>query len=300
MGIGRKPRPGDGEGTLHGDGLSPWVETLVSRQPAEPPDADLHPGVETNVPADGAVDAGTASQVQSAAALWRTLAPIALSAEAREDGRLISHDRSDPAHISFDMLRTRAAHALKVRGWSRIAVTSPTKGCGKTFVAANLALSLARARTLSVGLFDMDLRLPGLAKLLGVPDPGDLVDLLTGRVAIDGHMRTLGEGLAVALNDGSVRHPAELLQDPHTGQALSQLQAQLGLGVMIYDMPPMLACDDVLAFIGEVDCVLLVAGGGITRADEITRCEKLLEDRAPILGVVLNRAEDPDIGRYYY
>lgn len=231
---------------------------------------------------------------------WRALAPIGLDRERSHAARLVSLHRDDPAHVSFDMLRTRAVQALAERGWSRIAVTSPTQGCGKTFVSANLALSVARGRTSRVGLFDLDLRVPGLATLLGVEDAGDIRGLLGGEVPITSHLRRIGERLAVALNDRPMPDAAEFLQDPETRQACATIQALLGLDMVIFDMPPMLACDDVLAFLPQVDCVLLVAGGGITRAEEITRCETLLEGRAPILGVVLNRADDPDIERYYY
>jgi len=233
-------------------------------------------------------------------AAWAALPALTLSARQSDRGRLVSHGRHDPAHGVFDMMRTRVAQAMSERGWSRIAVTSPTKGCGKTFVAANLALSLARRRSLRIGLMDMDFRLPSLAQAFGVRDAGRLDRFLDGAAPVREHFRRLGDNLAIALN--GVRSPdsAERLSDEGAGAALARAQAELGLDLMIFDLPPMLACDDFLALLPHVDCALFVAGGGVTRAEEIRRCAELIEDRTPLLGVVLNQAEDPNPERYYY
>ncbi len=233
-------------------------------------------------------------------AAWAALRPLTLDARQSDRGRLISYSRRDPAHAVIDMLRTRVAQAMDENGWSRIAVTSPTKGCGKTFLSANLALSLARGRGRRVGLVDMDLRLPGLARAFGVREPGGLDRFLRGVAPIGEHFRRVGDNLAVGFNDVRLHDPAVLLRDPSTAAALALLRGALGLGVVIYDLPPMLACDDFLALLPETDCVILVAGGGITRAAEITRCAKLIEGRKPLLGVVLNQADDPEVERYYY
>lgn len=234
------------------------------------------------------------------AAAWAALPALALSERQSDRGRLISHSRLDPAHGAFDMMRTRVAQALADRGWSRIAVTSPTKNCGKTFVSANLALSLARRRSLRVGLLDLDLRLPSLAQVFGVTAPGEIGRLLEGEPPLAAHFRRLGENLAIACNDRPLPDAAERLSDPRTAAAFARIQTELGLDVMIFDLPPMLACDDFLAIAPHVDCALFVAGGGVTRAEEIRRCSKLIEGRTPLLGVILNRADDPEVDRYHY
>ena len=63
----------------------------------------------------------------------------------------------------------------------------------------------------------------------------------------------------------------------------------------------MLAGDDVTGFLPNLDCVLLVIGGGLTKPSEVTECERILEDNhCPLLGVVLNRGEGVNIRRYAY
>ena len=75
---------------------------------------------------------------------WEALSRFALDPRHLARNRVISAGRTDPAHVAFNVLRTRILRALKARGWSRIGITSPSQGCGKTFVASNLALSLSR------------------------------------------------------------------------------------------------------------------------------------------------------------
>ncbi|MGB3314768.1 MAG: chromosome partitioning ATPase-like protein, partial [Albidovulum sp.] len=69
--------------------------------------------------------------------------------------------------VPYDMLRSRTIRILKEKGWSRLAITSPGAACGKTTVALNLAISLARQKDLNVMLIDLDLRRPALHKVLG-------------------------------------------------------------------------------------------------------------------------------------
>jgi protein-tyrosine kinase len=247
---------------------------------------------------DPAAEAGVPSEGREAA--WAALRPLTIDARQADRGRLVSLHRRDPAHGVFDMLRTRVAQAMAERGWSRIAVTSPTKNCGKTFVSANLALSLARRRGMRVGLMDLDLRLPSLAQVLGVADAPAITRFLDGSEPARAHFRRLGDNLAVAVNGVRAGDSAERLHDPRAGAAIARARAELGLDLMLYDLPPMLACDDVLAVLPQADCVLFVVGGGVTRAEEIRRCAKLVEGRTPILGIVLNRAEDPEVERYHY
>ena len=58
---------------------------------------------------------------------------------------------------------------------------------------------------------------------------------------------------------------------------------------MIFDMPPMLMSDDMMAFARHVDCVLLVAGAESTTVKEIDICEQDLASQTNVMGVVLNK-----------
>jgi Mrp family chromosome partitioning ATPase len=231
-------------------------------------------------------------------AAWQALAPVSLDARHLDRERVISAGRTEPAHMAFDVLRTRLLLALGARGWRRVAITSPTQGCGKTFVAANLALSLARRRSCRTVLMDMDLRLSRVAGVLGIRQPGSMHAFLTGQRTPAEHLLRVGDNLAVGLNDAPVADAAELMQEPRAHAALDAMQVALEPDVVLFDLPPILCCDDAIAFFPQVDGVLLVAGGGITRTEEIRHCERLLGDRHPLLGVILNRAEDASVRPY--
>ena len=78
----------------------------------------------------------------------------------------------------FDMMRTRIAQAMAKEGMSRLAITSPTSGCGKDFVLANLALSLGRLPSCRTVLMDLDLRQPRLASLFAQSATQPLIEVL--------------------------------------------------------------------------------------------------------------------------
>ena len=69
---------------------------------------------------------------------------------------------------------------------------------------------------------------------------------------------------------------------------------------MLFDLPPILTNDDVIAFRAQYDAVLVVAAGGATRAEELRLVERQLGEGTPILGVVLNKAEGSTLHNSYY
>ena len=233
-------------------------------------------------------------------AVWQGLEQIRLSASHLEKQRLIAHARTDPAHAAFDVLRTKLLGVFARKGWTRLGITSPTKGCGKTFTSANLALSLSRQADCRTLLADMDLRSPGLAKALGVAEAMPLAWFLNGEADPQDFLLRQGSNLALALNSEKVRDAAETILAGSTARALAEAQDLLKPDVVIYDLPPMLVCDDVMGFLPQLDCVLLIVGGGKTKAADITECERMLADQTPILGVLLNNAEGVSSTQYGY
>lgn len=238
--------------------------------------------------------------VFNAAKVWDSLGQVALNADHLAGNGLFPTASAEPAAAAFDILRTRLLHGLTKKGWRRIAITSPTHGCGKSFVATNLALALARRPGSRTVLIDMDLRRPQLAGLLGVRDIAPLTEFLSGEQPLESQFRRVGRTLALGLNGAVAEHAAEILHDPDTGLALQAMLEQLEPDVVLYDMPPALVNDDVLALAPQIDAVLLVTDGTRTSPDEIRACERLLTGRLPLMGVVLNRAQDRKVGRYRY
>jgi hypothetical protein len=63
----------------------------------------------------------------------------------------------------------------------------------------------------------------------------------------------------------------------------------------------MLATDDVIAFLPNIDAMLLVAAAGTTIMKDIDDCERELSERTNVMGVVLNKCDYvPDNYGYGY
>lgn len=294
-------------------GLSLWRKGDTAAPPA--PESDpSRPGGLASLPPSGCADAADP---------WLELAEITPDPGLLLRNNLFPDGGDHPAANAFDSLRTGLLQGLAQRGWSRIAITSPLHGCGKSFVALNLALGLARRPQSRTVLADLDLRRPALAGLLGLdPDKGakprwpglrrrrskppaaaplpPLAEFLRGNRPALTSFRRLGATLALGLNGRAEASASDLLHHPGLAASLTTMQAQLGAGIVLYDMPPALVCDDVLAMAGRVDAVLLVTDGAKSSAADIRACLRLFEGRLPLWGVVLNRAQDRRLGQYRY
>ncbi|WP_022702397.1 CpsD/CapB family tyrosine-protein kinase [Pseudorhodobacter ferrugineus] len=232
--------------------------------------------------------------------VWESLTAVALD-EAKLNGKgLFTNPQQSKSAGYFDILRTRLLHAMQEKGWKRLAITSPTHGCGKTFVAANLALSLARRPSSRTVLLDMELRQPGLADLFGLHDVGQIRDFLSSDQPLESHFLRVGRTLALGLNSTPMPDAAETLHEPSTASALTDMIGQLAPDMVVIDAPPVLINDDVLALLPQVDAVLLIVDGTKTTAEEVRACERLFADQCPLMGVVLNRAQDRSLRRYRY
>jgi len=239
--------------------------------------------------------------------VWDMIPEMSVDLAHLNRNRIITADRLDPAHTSFDLLRTRLTHALQEHGWKRVAITSPGKDCGKTFTAANLAISFSRQENTRTVLMDLDMRRPSLHRVMGSQSPGALGDVLRGTVAPEAHFMRMGpntinagRNIAFALNTVAEPYASELLQDPRCADALTRIEQDFEADVMLFDLPPALFYDDVVALSPLFDGVLLVIGGGLTTEREVKEVERRLGKDKPLLGMVLNKAEGTNVGTYTY
>jgi len=206
--------------------------------------------------------------------------------------------RDSLAVQAFDLLRTRLRKTTGENGWVNIAVTAPTRGCGTTFTALNLALSLSRIAGSRTVLMDLNLREPGLDRALDVTAPGEMRDFLSGDARIEDHVQRVSDTLALGLNARPDMDAAETLQHPALSRTLDQMRAALRPDLVIYDMPAMLGHDDVSAFLPQLDGILLVSDGSQTMGRQLVECEQMLDGQVPLLGVVLNRARSNSLPHY--
>lgn len=232
---------------------------------------------------------------------WHELATVDAGSRrnaARTALPVVDADRDSASVRAFDLLRTRLRQTTQEHGWVNIAVTAPTSGCGNTFTAVNLALSLSRISGSRTVLMDFNLRSPGVAQTLDMTPRGSMQDFLAGHAPIGDHMVKVSDTLALGLNNTADHNSAEALQTADTAHTLERMRAALQPELVIYDMPAMLAHDDVSAFLPQLDGVLLVSDGKQTMGRELMECERMLDGQVPLLGVVLNRARANSIPRY--
>ncbi len=213
--------------------------------------------------------------------------------------RIVSFEGGQQA-VPFDVLRTRVLLQMRANNWRRLAITSPGSACGKTMSSLNLAFSLARQPEVRSILIEMDMRRPSLAKVLGLKKPQLFSRVLGGIEAPEDHMVRYGTNLAIGTNHRPATNPAELLMNPKTGEVLSEIEDRYQPTLMIFDMPPMLAGDDTVAFLDQVDCVLLVGAAESTSIKEIDVCEQDIARHTNVLGVVLNKCRYLDDKQGYY
>lgn len=199
---------------------------------------------------------------------------------------------------AFDVLRTQLLQAMITNSWTTIGVTSPTHGCGGTFVASALAASCARLEHLRAVLLDLDLQRPGLHAAFDLAPGGSMADMLSGSLPMEAHLQRLTKTFAIGMSDTPHNSPVSVLQSDAAQSVMTEIRTQLAPDIIICDLPPLLGGDAAIAMLPQLDGVLLVADGTQTLPRDITDCERLIEGKSQLLGVILNKSEDTDFERF--
>lgn len=236
------------------------------------------------------------------AASWDAI-PSFEPAEAKlRNSRIVSAVDGGKGSTDFDVLRTRILQQARANNWRRIAVTSPTPGCGKSTMVLNLGFSLARQHDQRTILADVDMRRPSLAKKLGITDKLRFSRVLAGQEPFEDHARRLDTNLLISTNSQPTRGAAELLQSDVAARALDDISERYDPTIMLFDTPPLLAGDDTMAFLSKVDAVILLAAAEHSSIKQIDACERDIASQTNVMGIVLNKCRymDRDSSYGYY
>jgi len=197
---------------------------------------------------------------------------------------------------SYRILRTNLQIAGTDRHLPSLLISSPSRGDGKSDVAANLAVVLARAGK-QVILVDANLRRPQLATLFGVPDQNGLAQLLDSDSVPEPVAVSSVPNLFVLPAGGVAPNSSEILGSQRMYRLIQEYKARVD--VVLIDSPP-LWYSDALALAPQVDGVLLVVSSGTTgRENTINAVESLRLVGARIIGTVLNRVKGGPAYLYY-
>jgi protein-tyrosine kinase len=164
-----------------------------------------------------------------------------------------------PVAEHFRSLRSQ----LLMRAWPDgepprpVALISPDAGDGRSFTAANLAITLAQlgARTL---LIDADLRSPTLHQLFKLPNGSGLSGILSGRADHDSIVQVAAVPSLFVLPAGATPpNPLELVERAAFGQLLRELVAKFDH--VIVDTPAAALGSDASVIAARCGSVVLLA-----------------------------------------
>jgi protein-tyrosine kinase len=198
----------------------------------------------------------------------------------------------EPLHPRAEELRSLRAELL-IR-WSKaevrqrvLAIVSPGRGEGRSYVAANLAVLFSQLgeRTL---LIDADLRAPRQQRIFDIPDTIGLSAVLSGRadrsavVPIPNFSR-----LSVLPAGAHPPNPQELLSRHVLGDLLQQLRTEFD--VILLDTPPAKLYADARIVAFRAGSAMVLARKGHTRLADTTGVIREFDNTgARIVGTVLN------------
>ena len=202
--------------------------------------------------------------------------------------------------MAYKVLRTRVLHRMRTNKWRTLLVSSSGTNEGKSLTASNLAISISADVNQSVFLVDLDLQHFSIAKYIGIEVFKGVADYLMGDAEIADIIHTPSgmARLAVIPNRAPVENSSDLLASPRMKELIAWLRSQSEKSIVIFDMPPVLAGDDVLAFLPNVDAALLVVSQGETNRSALKKMMELLAD-CNVLGIVLNKSIEHNGGEAY-
>ena len=230
---------------------------------------------------------------------YKKTAVVKLDQSNLERNRIVSHAKNNLYSNVFDSLRTQVLHKMEENSWKTIAVVSPNPASGKTFVAINLAISIAQQPQKTAILLDLDLRRPKVANYLGLNVAQSMNDYLQGSAKLEDLMISPGIArLVVVPTMRPVAKSSEILSSSKVINLIQELRDRYESRIVIFDAPPILNSDDAMVLLPQVDCFLLVIANGMSTKSEIEEAMHYLPQEK-LLGVVFNKA-DVETRDYYY
>jgi len=225
---------------------------------------------------------------------------------------------SSPIEEMYTILSTNIDFAIKSKKGVSILFTSVTFEEGKTTVASNCALSMAKSRK-KVLLIDSDLRKPDVHTMFKIDREKGLSDLILGTITKENSIKGLEHFLIGGLIKTVVMtssafdtlkvitaghiptNPIPLLDSIKFKNILEEFKNEYD--ILILDSPPLLPVADSLILATKVDYVVIVYQAGRISRVALRRAKLQLEKSgANIIGIVVNniKAEEIEPGPAYY
>ncbi|MGA2372197.1 MAG: CpsD/CapB family tyrosine-protein kinase [Candidatus Korobacteraceae bacterium] len=213
---------------------------------------------------------------------------------------------TDPESTGAEMFRvlaTRLAHMRRKRNLHKLLITSSVVDEGKSVVASNLALTLARRSGERVLLIEADLRRPSITPLISNSPLRGISEWSEGKLALGDSLYRIGDLPVWVLAAGHpMDEPLPLLESDRFAKMLDSVAQSFDW--VLLDATPLLPMADSTSIARLVDGVLVVVRDGYTRKKVLNKAIATL-DKTKLLGVVFNQASmlnvnyDQYYGSYY-
>ena len=250
---------------------------------------------------------GSRRQLEASSRL-SVVAEVTCMPRVQASKSLASRNRADRELQLFEEsiygLRTHLLLAQASGGMQTLAVTSAISREGKTSVAVQLALSIAKSTGESTLLVDADLRCPEIHRIFEIERSPGVAELLHRASrpadAIDASFSPLLHVLPAGKLDTV---PHRLLGSPAFPRLLEYLRQQYRF--IVIDTPPILPASEALLVARAADATLVCARRDFSRHDQVPEaCHRLRSAGVRIAGSVLNGISPSSYayryGSYYY
>jgi len=199
---------------------------------------------------------------------------------------------------AFKMLRTNLLFPVSGKVPRSILVTSAVPSEGKSFVAANLAVSIAQSIQEHVLLIDCDMRKPTIHRQFGFDDgPGLSEHLSKGTSLPSLLLNTKISKLSILPAGKPPQNPSELLSSRQMSSLLQEVKNRYSDRYIVIDTPPPKLTAETSAISRLVDGALLVIESRTTPRKMVSDLIEIL-GKEKVLGVIFNKY-DMRLSRYY-
>jgi len=211
---------------------------------------------------------------------------------------VILNDPTSPAAESLKLISTNIEYS-DTSAPKSVGITSAGPGEGKTFLAANIALSYAQ-NGLKTLLLDLDMRRPRVEKALGIERINiGIVNHLLKDVPIERIIQNYRENLDIIPVGPIPPNPTALLTSKKLEDILQSLMNKYDR--IVVDLPPILAAADALIVSKYIDGLVVTIRAGKTLKPSLrVAYENIVTSSSKLLGTVINGISEKYMGYYYY
>ena len=212
---------------------------------------------------------------------------------AREDELQVIADTNTKNAELFRYLRGNVQFVLPESTDKVVLVTSAVAAEGKSYIAANVASSLALMGK-KVALVELNLRKASLAEMFGIIASKGMSDYLSnGEVSLHDIVSTTADGLDVYVAGTVPPNPSELLQGSRTAQLMEQLREQYDY--VVVDSASLATASDTFSLTTQADATVVVLRANSTKQAYVKWINRLMaEGKLSNVGFVLNGVKNSD------